>query len=69
MNHMIWNDTELKQRIDDDGNRIIEVYEGDWNEMQHEINGRKGKPTLPVQQYNEMVCELTMNITQAVMEL
>ena len=28
----------LKKRIDDDGNRIIEVYEGDLNEMQHQID-------------------------------
>jgi len=31
----------LKKRIDDDGNRIIEVYEGDLNEMQHQIDKLK----------------------------
>ena len=28
----------LKKRLDDDGNRIIEVYEGVLNEMQHKID-------------------------------
>ena len=28
----------LKKRIDEDGNRIIEVYEGDLNEMRHQID-------------------------------
>jgi len=28
----------LKCRTDNDGNRIVEVYEGDLNEMRHEID-------------------------------
>lgn len=32
------NNNTLKKRVDDDGNRIVEVYEGDLNEMQHKID-------------------------------
>lgn len=32
------NNNALKKRLDDDGNRIVEVYESDLNEMKHEID-------------------------------
>lgn len=54
--------SELKERYDDDGNLIVEVYAGDLNEMQHDImvlEARLADSVVIKEKLNELASAIT----------